>query len=206
MVSYNIEGMPRDFESANKLAEKDKYQFQWWANYLFNPHALREQKKGADRGVDGELFFPNGPGRPWGRLLTSVKGGENIGPGMVRDFRGVLAREKVEMGLFICLYPPTPAMRTEAASARVADTVHGDLPKLQIVSIKEWFEGKIPMLPPLQHLPSAAFGRVMRRQAPTPDSRQRQLQLPIPGGKAEKGMVRHINPIMVGEEGLRERA
>lgn len=32
-VSYRIEGMPRDFESAVKLAERDKYQFQWWANY-----------------------------------------------------------------------------------------------------------------------------------------------------------------------------
>jgi site-specific DNA-methyltransferase (adenine-specific) len=61
-VTYKGEGMPRDFASAVALAERDKYQFQWWANYLFNPHALREQKKGVDRGVDGELFFPNGPG------------------------------------------------------------------------------------------------------------------------------------------------
>lgn len=73
---------------------------------LFNPHALREQKKGADRGIDGELFFPNGPGRPWGRMLTSVKGGETVGPSMVRDFAHVLDREKAELGLFICLYPP----------------------------------------------------------------------------------------------------
>jgi site-specific DNA-methyltransferase (adenine-specific) len=92
--------MPRDFVSAQKLAEKDKYQFQWWANYLFNPHALREQKKGADRGIDGELFFPNGPGRPWGRMLTSVKGGEQIGPSMVRDFARVLEREKAQKWAF----------------------------------------------------------------------------------------------------------
>jgi hypothetical protein len=60
-VNYDIEGMPRDFESAVKLAERDKYQFQWWANYLFNPHALREQKKGADR--FGQHRNP--ASRPW---------------------------------------------------------------------------------------------------------------------------------------------
>lgn len=197
-VAYKTEGMPRDFESAVKLAERDKYQFQWWANYLFNPHALREQKKGADRGVDGELFFPNGPGRPWGRMLTSVKGGESIGPGMVRDFRGVLNREKAEMGLFICLRPPTQAMRTEAASTGIVDTVHGDLPKLQIVSIEEWFEGKIPRLPPLEHLPSAALSRTARRQPPTPrDARQPELLLPLGDRKLDSSIVRHLNPQMV---------
>ena len=199
-VTYRAEGMPRDFASAVGLAERDKYQFQWWANYLFNPHALREQKKGADRGVDGELFFPNGPGRAWGRMLTSVKGGESIGPGMVRDFRGVLNREKAEMGLFICLRQPTPAMRTEAASVGIADTVHGDLPKLQIVSIEEWFEGKVPMLPPLEHLPSAALARTARRQPPRPrDVRQPELLLPLGDSASESGIVRHFNPRMVTE-------
>lgn len=194
MDDIKIEGMPRDFASAVKLAERDKYQFQWWANYLFNPHALREQKKGGDRGIDGELFFPNGPGRPWGRMLTSVKGGESVNPSMVRDFRGVLEREKAEMGLFICLHSPTRGMRTEAASAGLADTVHGDLPRLQIVALENWFDGKRPMLPPLQHLPSAALSsRGRGKIAPRPD--QPELPLSFIGGKA--GAVRHINPAMV---------
>jgi site-specific DNA-methyltransferase (adenine-specific) len=197
-TAYKTEGMPRDFASAVKLAQQDKYQFQWWANYLFNPHALREQKKGADRGVDGELFFPNGPGRAWGRMLTSVKGGDVVGPGMVRDFRGVLNREKAEMGLFICLHRATQSMQTEAASTGIADTVHGDLPKMQIVSIEEWFEGKMPMLPPLQHLPSAALSRTVRRQPVAPrDPRQPEFLLPFGDAKADEGVVRHLNFGMV---------
>jgi len=195
-IAYSEEGMPRDFASAKKLAESDKYQFQWWANYLFNPHALREQKKGADRGVDGELFFPNGPGRPWGRMLTSVKGGENVGPAMVRDFARVIEREGANLGLFICLNKPTRAMSVEAASVRVADTVHGDIPKLQIVSIEEWFEGKRPMLPPLQHLPSAAFAPVRRVASQRPDLLQPELPLSFAGGKKEE-VVRHFNLRMV---------
>lgn len=197
-AKYDIEGMPRDFESAVKLAERDKYQFQWWANYLFNPHAIREQKKGADRGVDGELFFPNGPGRPWGRMLTSVKGGEQVGPSMVRDFGRVLEREKAEMGLFICLREPTREMRREAASVGMADVVHGDIPRLQIVAIEEFFKGKLPLLPPLEHLPSAAFSGHHRASAiKRIDSLQPELPFMFKGGKVDRGMVRHLNPAMV---------
>jgi site-specific DNA-methyltransferase (adenine-specific) len=179
-----------------KLAERDKYQFQWWANYLFNPHAIREQKKGADRGVDGELFFPNGPGRPWGRMLTSVKGGEQVGPSMVRDFARVLEREEAQLGLFICLRKPTREMTREAASVGLAKVVHGDIPKLQIVAIEDWFRGKMPMLPPLEHLPSAAFSGRRRPtvHAKRADPEQPELPLSFKGGKE---VQRHFNLRMV---------
>ena len=133
-----------------------------------------------------------------------MKGGDSIGPGMVRDFRGVLTREKAEMGLFICLRKPTQAMRTEAATAGIADTVHGDLPKLQIVSIEEWFDGHIPRLPPLEHLPSAALGRIVRRRPlPAPDPKSPELLLPFGD---ERGLVRHVNPRMVGEVSAKARS
>jgi site-specific DNA-methyltransferase (adenine-specific) len=199
-VKYGIEGIPRDFESAKRLAKDDKYQFQWWANYLFNPHAIREQKKGADRGIDGELYFPNGPGRPWGRMLTSVKGGENVGPAMVREFGRVLEREKAELGLFICLSPPTREMVRDASSLGYGDTVHGDIPRLQIVAIEDWFKGIFPKLPPLEHLPSAAFATSRRRvslAAKRPDPDQPELPLSFVGGKGTKEGVVHLNPQMV---------
>src|SRR5262249_35636744 len=88
---------------------------------------------------------------------TSVKGGDHVGPSMVRDFRGVLEREHAEMGLFICLRAPTDAVKKEAAASGLAKTVHGDIPRLQVVAIEDWFKGKLPKLPPLEHLPSAAF-------------------------------------------------
>lgn len=209
MPDYKTEGMPRDFESALRLAERDKYQFQWWANYLFNPHTLREQKKGADRGVDGESFFPNGPGRPYGRILTSVKGGASVGPAMVRDFRGVLEREGATMGLFICLRRPTRAMETEAASAGIAATVHGDIPKLQIVAIEDWFDGEFPQLPPLEHLPSAALSsskRRVKRIGRKANPRQVEMTLTISGGKADPDTIQHLNPAMVRDVANRSAA
>lgn len=150
--AYDVEGMPRDFASAVRLAERDPYQFQWWANYLLDPHAIRN-KKGRNRGIDGEIYFPNGPGRPWGRLLTFVKGGHNVGPAMVREFRGVLDREAADLGLFICLHKPTAAMQADAVAARSVETVHGTFPRLQIMAIRDWFEGRRPRYP---HVPQIA--------------------------------------------------
>ena len=199
-VKFKTAGIPRDFDSAERLARDNKYQFQWWANYLFNPHALREQKKGKDRGVDGDVFFPNGPGRPWGRMLTSVKGGDNVGPAMVRDFAHVLDREKAEMGLFICLKKPTREMAREASGCGIAKTIHGDIPKLQIVAIEDWFAGKFPKLPPLEHLPSAAFTTARRRMpvaGKRADPEQPELPLSFTGGSIAKQSVVHFNPHMV---------
>lgn len=193
-------GIPADYETAARLASSDAFQFQWWANYLVGVHVLKEVKKGADRGIDGELFFPNGPGRPYGRMLTSVKAGKNIGPAMVREFRGVLEREEAEMGLFICLDEPTPAMEKEAVVAGFAPVVHGRVPRLQIVCMKEWFSGKRPHLPPVERLPYAAFsvpkastkGRRTDPAAP-------ELPFSFIGGKEQNGVVAHINPLMVSE-------
>jgi site-specific DNA-methyltransferase (adenine-specific) len=196
----SAEGIPADYESAAELAKNNPFQFQWWANYLIGVHALNEVKKGADRGIDGELFFPNGPGRPYGRLLTFVKGGKHVTPAMVREFRGVLDREKAEMGLFICLDPPTSEMMIEAVKAGPAKVVHGDMRRLQIVSIKDWFRGIRPILPPREQLPYAAFSQPIRGvKRKRPDPTAPELPLSFEGGAtaSRSGVVRHLNPGMV---------
>ncbi|MGB6373778.1 MAG: DNA methyltransferase [Methylocella sp.] len=194
------EGIPADYESAERLANRNPFQFQWWSNYLVGVHCLTEVKKGADRGIDGELFFPNGPGRPYGRMLTSVKGGKHVTPAMVREFRGVIERERAEMGLFICLDPPTSAMKTEALTAGYADIIHGRMWRLQIVSIADWFNNNRPDMPPLEQLPYAAFSAQRKQGAvKRADPNAPELPLSFEGGKAssDANVVRHLNPKMV---------
>ena len=57
-VHFEERGQPTDFGSAKALAELDKWQFQQWALSLIEarPRAQGEGK-GADRGVDGMLYF-----------------------------------------------------------------------------------------------------------------------------------------------------
>lgn len=189
------QGIPADFESAALLAKTNPFQFQWWANYLLAAHRLNEIKKGADRGIDGELFFPNGPGRPYGRLIISVKAG-NTGPAHVRELRGVLDREKAEMGLFVCLNRPTEEMEIEAVRAGFVNLVHGKKRKLQIVSIAGWFDGERPDLPPYQQLPYGAFSEPAARGR-RPDPNEPELPLSYLGGRKRETVERHLNPQMV---------
>lgn len=203
-VEYQLGGIPRDFASARRLAEKDKYQFQWWANYLVGVQALKEIKKGADRGIDGQMYFMNGP-KGWGRILTSVKGGQHVGSKDVREFKAVIDRERAEMGLFICLNEPTRDMSTEAAAFGFVQTAHGHLPKLQIVSIAEWFRGKRPHLPSLGHISREFFEpekRAKQKKDRIPDPSAPEFTFSFPGTKAESTVV-HFNPSAVKAESLK---
>ena len=58
---YDVLGEPKDVGSARALAEQDRYQFQYWAVSLLEAQPQREERrKGADRGIDGVLYFPDG--------------------------------------------------------------------------------------------------------------------------------------------------
>jgi hypothetical protein len=67
------------------------------------------KKKGADTGIDGILFFRSDKDKTE-KVLVSVKGGGNIGVGMIRDLIAVVEREKAAVGVLICLPLPTRAM------------------------------------------------------------------------------------------------
>ncbi|BCH59001.1 restriction endonuclease subunit M [Agrobacterium vitis] len=198
-AKFSVGGIPRDFESAQRLALKDKFQFQWWANYLVGVQALKEVKKGPDRGIDGQMYFMNGP-RGWGRVLTSVKGGQHVGAKDVREFKAVVDREKAEMGLFICLNEATREMNAEAASFGFVDTAHGHLPRLQIVTIIEWFKGKRPTLPSLGHV-SREFFEPEKNRKPVkikrPDPNAPEFRFTFPGTKTDENVVVHFNPSAV---------
>ena len=186
-VDYSVYGRPTDLAGARELARRDKYQFQWWAAWRLGSQTYREDKKGADRGIDGNIYFHNGP-YGVGRIIASVKGGENIGVQMVRDLRGVIEREEAEMGVMVTLANPTGPMLSEAASAGfVRKSAHGRLPRLQIVSVADILAGQMPKLPPLPQ---------PERKQPTARKRahgdQIEMMLPFAGDiiKARRGCPR----------------
>jgi adenine specific DNA methylase Mod len=176
--TYEIVGRPTDLAGARDLARRDKHQFQWWAAWRLGARWYREEKKGADRGIDGRMLFKNGPYGD-GLIIISVKGGENIGVKDVRDLRGVIEREDAEMGIVITLADPTGPMMTEAAAAGiVSKSAHGRMPRLQVVTIAAVLEGRMPKLPPLPE-PERAATRAPRRT----EKDQLELLLPFAGDK-----------------------
>jgi len=136
-------GEPVTPADASKLADEDKFQFQWWALGLVNARPI-EQKKGADHGIDGKIYFRDDPkaAKPE-QIIIQVKGGKT-GVKDVRDLRGVLDREQAAIGILISLQPATGPMETEATSAGFYEhkTNRQKFPRLQLRTVKELMEGK----------------------------------------------------------------
>jgi site-specific DNA-methyltransferase (adenine-specific) len=135
-VAYSVIGEPVTLPDAAALAASDPYQFQWWALGFVGARPV-EQKKGADRGIDGRLFFHEQHGMPTKQIIFSVKAG-SVNVSQVRDLRGVIEREKAQIGVLISLHEPTRAMRVEAAAAGFYTTGRNEsYPRLQLLTIAE---------------------------------------------------------------------
>ncbi len=148
---YDVVGEPQDEGSARALWEQDPYQFQFWAVSLLEAQPQQEQKRGADRGIDGVIYFVDGPRRTPQKVVIQVKGGHVSAP-QVRDLKGVVEREKAALGLFISLEAPTGPMRSEAASGGFfhSDLWNRDFPKIQLRTVSEMLAGQGFDMPPRQ--------------------------------------------------------
>jgi len=149
-IKIDIDGIPKDFESACKLANKDKFAFQDWAISLVgaNPPAGKT-KKGADKGIDGIILFEEieNNTNKLKKIIVQVKGG-STGRGDIAKLKGDMERENSPLGVFITLYEPSKEMVKEANLAGFYKNSFGiPFPRIQILSIKNWFQGQNIKLP-----------------------------------------------------------
>ena len=146
LADVPVIGQPTEVEGARAMLAgtglEGQYQFQWWALDLVGAQPVGGvQKKGADRGIDGVISFSTGPHGEVGRALVSVKSG-TVNSGMVRDLKGVLEREKAEIGLFVTLEEPSGPMHLEATTAGVyhSELSGREYQRIQILTIRELLE------------------------------------------------------------------
>jgi len=163
-VRYEVLGEPVSLPDARALAGQDPFQFQHWALGLVGARAT-DQKRGADRGIDGRLYFHDDESGKTKQIVFSVKSGQ-VNVAQVRDLRGVVERESAQLGVFITLREPTRAMRAEAASA---GTYHSEgwgkrYPRVQIVTIEALLEGKRIGYPPSRR--NVTFKKAPRAKLP----------------------------------------
>jgi site-specific DNA-methyltransferase (adenine-specific) len=138
--TVKVTGEPVNIEEAIALARDDKFGFQCWAVGKIGAPPI-EHKKGADRGIDGRIYFHDDFGAPK-EIIISVKAGENIGPAFVRELRGVMERERAEMGIMVCIKEPTSEMTHEASRAGRYHGINGSFPKMQIITVADMFTDK----------------------------------------------------------------
>ena len=138
---YQVVGEPVSVPDAQTLAATDPWQFQWWALGLVGARPA-EQKKGADKGIDGRLYFHDEAGAQTKQAILSVKADHTSAP-HVRDLRGVVEREGAAIGVLITMQEPTSHMRTEAAAAGFYDSPWGgSYPRLQILTVGQLLAGE----------------------------------------------------------------
>jgi hypothetical protein len=132
---------PTAVEGAAELARTDPWQFQFWALGLVGARPV-EEKKGADKGIDGRLYFRDDPKVPAKQVILSVKAG-TVHRAYVHELRGVVEREGAALGVLITMLEPTRPIREDAASAGFYDSAWGTRhPRLQILTVGELLAGK----------------------------------------------------------------
>lgn len=182
-IEFEEKGQPTDFASAKRLAELDKFQFQHWALSLIGARPLKEgEGKGADRGVDGLLYFyeterKDIPGRVMEeplpksepvhreKTIVQVKGG-GVNRGDVATLLGDVENQKAAGGVLITLEKPSKQMRTEAADAGryTSKLWHDkDYPRIQILTVEALLNGTERVDAPPQINPFAMAAREQKQ-------------------------------------------
>jgi site-specific DNA-methyltransferase (adenine-specific) len=161
-IQYKVVGEPKSLPDAAALAESDPYQFQWWALGLVGARPV-EQKKGADKGIDGKIIFQGDAPGAFETVILSVKAG-HLMANHVRDLRGVVeGREKAAIGVLISMEEPTKLMETEAVTAGFYEskTWGKKYPKIQLLTVADLLEGKKIEMPPIKQV-GATFKKAER--------------------------------------------
>lgn len=158
-VLNNIEmnGIPQDLNSAislaNKKDDKVRKEFEKWAVLTYsNNRAMINEKKGSDGGIDGIAFMldrKENNETEYKQVLFSVKSDKTPHVAYIRDFFGVIQREKAAMGYFITLYPPTKDMIAECKKLAPYKNklMDKEYPKIEIVTIDEILSGSRITIP-----------------------------------------------------------
>lgn len=136
-IYYQIDGEPKDLYSAEKLAEKNPFQFQIWCVSKLN--GIPSQIKTGDKGVDGIIYYENILKKDkTGKAIISVKGTKIVNPEMVRELKGTVESQHADFGILVVLQNPTKGMGIEAIKEpQIEYGVGKKIPKIQIISVEE---------------------------------------------------------------------
>lgn len=143
--TVTLDGIPRDMDSARALANKKddrvRKEFEKWAVLTYSKNrATLNEKKGADKGVDGIAYFVTGHDTTE-RVIFQVKSG-GVKRNDIATLNSDRQRENAALAVFITLEDSTKPMREEALAAGVYrhELLNRDVPRIQIVTVQEIIE------------------------------------------------------------------
>ena len=145
-ASIELDGVPKDLESAmalaNKREDKTRKEFEKWAVLTYSRNQARiNDKKGADGGIDGTAFF-HIDAQTNGKAVFQVKSSKGT-RGDLATLNSDRQRVGAEFGFLICAALPSKPMRDEIAAAGKYRHPHlnREDDRLQVVTVAELFDG-----------------------------------------------------------------
>jgi site-specific DNA-methyltransferase (adenine-specific) len=143
--SILVDGIPQDINAAKALATRQddrvRKEFEKWAVLTYtNNRAVINTKKGADKGIDGVVYFVTGTGSTE-RMIIQVKSG-GVNRSVIATLHGDMQREQAQMATLITLDEPSKPMKDEALQAGLYHhpLMGKDYEKIQIVTVRELIE------------------------------------------------------------------
>jgi len=143
--SIILDGIPKDMDSARAPATKKddrlRKEFEKWAVLTYSDNrAVINEKKGADKGLDGIAYFLSSQIETE-KVVFQVKSGKN-NRSDIATFITDMNSEKAQIGVFLTLEEPTKPMRDEAMEAGCYEhkLMGRSYNRIQIVTIREMIE------------------------------------------------------------------
>jgi DNA modification methylase len=195
--TIQLDGIPKDMKSALALAHKTddrpRKEFEKWAILTYTENrAVINQKKGADRGIDGLFYFWNGGDGEVGKMILQAKSGA-VQRKDIATLRGDMARENAALGCLITLEEPTAPMNRDASAAGVYENKPRGIKcdRIRIVRVEDIIHGDERLDLPLH---SDALSKALRDAEGT----QLTLNLKVPSAE-ESGSPARKAPVSVSQ-------
>ena len=179
--SITVDGIPKDLAAAVALANRPddrvRKEFEKWAVLTYtNNRAVINAKKGADKGIDGVVYFTTSNSAltttSTERMIIQVKSG-GANRATIATLHSDMVREKAEMATLISMDEPTKPMREEAA--KVGKYYHElmgrSYDRIQIVTVRELIEQEKRLDLPMSF--------VTTKTARKDDGSEGQMQIPL---------------------------
>lgn len=156
-----LHGVPRDMESVDALVHKKddrvRKEFEKWAILTYSDNrAVINEKKGADKGIDGVAYTRKSAAEVL-PVLLSVKSGKNVGVSEVRDLFGTVKSEGAACGIYITRHEPTkPMIEFAKQQGQFKPENFAAFDRLQIVTVQEILDGAKMNLPLMEEVTKRA--------------------------------------------------
>lgn len=146
LTKFTVKGTPKDHISAIKLWEQNPFAFQDWWIMEFEVFSTTFGTKGADKGVDGLGMYLIPTVEQPIKVAFQVKGGK-VQSKDVDALWGAMNKHKCELGVFLTIQTPTKAMLETVANSGYYSAAGFNYPRLQTLTLEEFFSGKTLQLP-----------------------------------------------------------